>query len=143
MNDISCGQDGHFARDCPDKPANSGECYNCGETGHNKADCPNPRVEREFTGTCRVCDQVGHRAAECPEKPPATCNLCKKEGHVATECDTNRMFTNFSGMKISEMSVEDAWNAVEHADAEKEVEDIRKVCSYLNSIKVALTIASY
>ena len=53
----------HFARDCPDKKENSGECFNCGELGHSKADCVNPRVEREFIGTCRVCEQVGHRAA--------------------------------------------------------------------------------
>ena len=64
----------------PDKPPNSGECYNCGDAGHNKAECPNPRVEREFTGSCRFCEQVGHRANECPEKPPAVCKVCNKEG---------------------------------------------------------------
>jgi hypothetical protein len=29
----SCQQEGHMARECPDKPAYTGECFNCGQTG--------------------------------------------------------------------------------------------------------------
>ena len=38
------------------------------------------------------------------------------------------MFTNFAKLNITDKSAEDAWKAVEEADAEKEVENIRKVC---------------
>ncbi|KAK4626220.1 DNA-binding protein HEXBP [Fulvia fulva] len=125
----NCGEDGHFARDCPEEPrggGNSGEGYNCGETGHNKAECTNERVEREFTGTCRVCEQVGHRAAECPEKPPTVCKLCKGEGHIATECTINRATSMFQALGIQDMPAEEAWAALEAADKEKEIEDIKK-----------------
>ena len=77
----SCGQEGHFVRDCPEPKKNSGECYNCGQTGHNKADCPNERVERAFTGTCRICEGEGHRAIDCPQKPPQKFHGCGEEGH--------------------------------------------------------------
>ncbi len=124
----SCGEDGHFARDCPEPRKeggggeNSGECYNCGEMGHNKADCVNPRVEREFTGECRDCGQTGHRASDCPLKPAPRCKACGEEGHSQTGCEVNRITHGVATMKG-----EDAWSMFEKADKERDVNDIKKV----------------
>jgi len=74
--------------------------------GHNKAECTNPRAERQFVGECRLCSQTGHRA---------------------TECSVNRLFTNFAGMEITEMSIEQAWKMLEQADKDKDVDDIKAV----------------
>jgi len=144
-----CGAESHFARDCPNKKPNSGECYNCGETGHNKADCSNPAVEREFAGACNHCGLSGHRARNCPEKPAETCRMCKEEGlchhcvlarsdlltifrlgHIASECTINRMTVNYKELKIETMSDEGAWKMVEAADNDKDVDDIKKVKSF-------------
>ena len=98
--------------------------------GHNKADCPNPRVEREFTGNCRVCNEVGHRAAECPQKPPSKCKICDQEGHIGKECTVNRVFSIRPELKDRDTTLLDqqnAWEAVEAADKDKDVEDIRMV----------------
>lgn len=117
--------------------------YNCGEQGHNKSECTNPRVERKFTGTCNLCGEAGHRRADCPQKGPETCRACGKEGtrdcsrsdmlgrmltfitgHIATECTANRLLAAY---KVdTELTAEQAWEALQKADAEKDVEEIKK-----------------
>ncbi|OSS43963.1 hypothetical protein B5807_11455 [Epicoccum nigrum] len=120
----SCGQTGHFARECPDKPAGgglTGECYNCGEVGHNKADCPNPRVEREFTGTCNSCGVEGHAARNCPTNP-MKCRLCDKEGHKALDCKERRL-VDWTG--IPELESGEAWRKLVDAARAKDLDAFR------------------
>lgn len=146
----NCGDEGHFARDCPEPRQGggggmTGECYkyvssfirifqqkltpsSCGEIGHNKQDCQNPPVEREFTGECRSCGEVGHRRADCPTAPAQKCRVCDEEGHVAADCTVNRMHAMFKKLGVQDMTAEQAWIAVEAADKDKDVEDIKLVC---------------
>ena len=100
----SCGADSHFARDCPDKPADFGKCFACGEEGHRKAECPNPSVGE-----------------------PRRCRLCDGEGHEAIDCSENRIYLQMAALGLEQLSAEDAWNALQAADKEKDVDDIKKV----------------
>lgn len=106
----------------------TGECFNCGEVGHNKSECPNPAVERPFTGTCRICEQEGHRAAECPMKKPDICRSCGAEGHKAAECTVNRKIDR---SKATDMSKDEALKVIRNAVDDKDMGDVKKVCSPL------------
>lgn len=109
--------------------ANVSPLFLGGEVGHNKADCPNERVEREFTGECHVCGESGHRRADCPSKPPTTCRLCKAEGHSAADCDVNRIYSMMAGMSLPQLDENAAWEALEKADNERDLDSIREVGS--------------
>lgn len=83
-------------------------------------------MERGFSGTCRDCGKDGHRAADCPDKPEAVCQVCGQEGHKGTECEMNRIFAEF---KVKDLDSEVAWEKIEIADKEKDIHDIKEVCS--------------
>ncbi|XP_061192498.1 ATP-dependent RNA helicase DDX4-like isoform X2 [Saccostrea echinata] len=72
----NCGEEGHFARDCP-KPRSGGGggdkgCRNCGEEGHFARECPNPKSGGGGGGggKCFKCQEEGHMARDCPNAPP-------------------------------------------------------------------------
>jgi hypothetical protein len=46
-----CKEEGHFARECPNKPPGSDNCFRCKQEGHFANDCPNE-------GTCSLCKLI-------------------------------------------------------------------------------------
>ncbi|KAI5203547.1 hypothetical protein E4T38_05125 [Aureobasidium subglaciale] len=114
----SCGQSGHFSRECPEPRQMSGECFNCGETGHNKADCPNPAVERAFTGTCRSCGDEGHRSSGCPL---AVCKRCSGTGHSAASCEERMNI--YPDNLPTPADADEAWDKLVNADTNDDVDD--------------------
>lgn len=55
------------------------------------------------------------------------------------DCSANRMLVNLANLGIEDKSVEEAWAAVELADKEKDVDDIKKVCRLLQELSAQLT----
>ena len=90
-----CGEEGHFARDCPQGGGGSNKCFNCREEGHTSSECPKPEV-------CRRCRKEGHIKDDCPE--PERCYNCRQEGHATSECTEPELCRRCKkeGHKVSE-----------------------------------------
>ncbi|KAL5250096.1 hypothetical protein ACHWQZ_G015981 [Mnemiopsis leidyi] len=79
-----CHEEGHFARECPQKPAGGGGggsgCRVCGEEGHFARECPSKGEEK-----CFRCQQTGHRVADCTEPDNRDPNAPGPVTYVPTE----------------------------------------------------------
>lgn len=90
-----CGQEGHFARECPNGGggfSGGSGCRKCGQDGHFARECPNGGSGGGGSG-CRKCGEEGHFARDCPSGgggggfgSKSGCRKCGEEGHFAREC---------------------------------------------------------
>ncbi|GAA5913674.1 DNA topoisomerase 3 [Sporobolomyces salmoneus] len=97
-NCFNCGQDGHWAKDCPSSASRSGggavgpsrgsagggqsgACFKCGEEGHWSSNCPNqPESGNGGSGgggggsnySCFKCGEPGHFSNACPDESGQT-----------------------------------------------------------------------
>ena len=88
---FSCGQDGHFARDCHQKAQRmtGAECYKCHQPGHISRNCPTNQYRGQNVGirttVCERCHYRGHHESVCFTDLRKECQGCGKKGHIMQE----------------------------------------------------------
>ena len=111
---FSCGEEGHFSRECPSKSSGGGgmdgdnkcnkcgeqghfsrqcrKCFKCGEEGHFSHVCPsksNGGGAIEASNICFICGEQEHFPRRCQK-----CLKCGKEGHIYFFCPNPRLYPN-------------------------------------------------
>ncbi|XP_061180909.1 uncharacterized protein LOC133189557 [Saccostrea echinata] len=96
-----CGEEGHFARDCPQGGSSGGRgCHKCGEEGHFARDCPKGGFGGGGGRGCHKCGEEGHFARDCPKGGQSGgrgCHKCGEEGHFARDCTSTNQRSNGFG----------------------------------------------
>ncbi|KAK2615288.1 hypothetical protein N8I77_002053 [Diaporthe amygdali] len=125
-----CHKEGHFAKECPDKPP--ARCGNCKKEGHFITECPDPLVCPRCNGShmvrecpepmkCYHCEGE-HMAKECPVFV-ATCQNCEEAGHTAVECQNARKVDRGH---LPEMTGEEAWKLLEQAINDRDMDEVKE-----------------
>lgn len=92
-----CGEEGHFARECPQGGGGGGgsrACFKCGEEGHMSRECPQGGGGGGGgSRACYKCGEEGHISRDCPQGGGGgggggsrTCHKCGEEGHISRDC---------------------------------------------------------
>ena len=105
----NCGQEGHFARECPNQRVafggnsnftnnrgggfggerrnpRSSTCFSCGQEGHFARECPNQRVAFGGNGNSNLANNRRRFGDERRNPSSLKCFNCGQEGHIAREC---------------------------------------------------------